>query len=87
MSQCCKCAGVALYIVGDAKYCWQHVPPATTFDLLSQAAGLVIMTYDDNKEVAFIIDPPYTAGKGKRAGRQLIEGIERSIRRDGDEGF
>lgn len=43
--------------------------PAITF--VEGDAFALIRRYLRRKEVVFFIDPPYTAGKGKRAGRRL----------------
>jgi DNA adenine methylase len=45
-------------------------------DFVEGDAFALIELYLDRKDVAFFIDPPYTAGNGKRAGRRLYKHSE-----------
>jgi DNA adenine methylase len=45
----------------------------SAIDFVEGDAFVLISRYLDRKDVAFFIDPPYTAGNGKRAGRRLYK--------------
>jgi DNA adenine methylase len=46
---------------------------SAAIDFIEGDAFVLINRYLARKEVAFFIDPPYTAGNGKRAGRRLYK--------------
>lgn len=48
----------------------------SAIDFIEGDAFDLIKRYLNQKEVAFFIDPPYTAGNGKRAGRRLYKHSE-----------
>jgi len=45
----------------------------SAIDFIEGDAFLLINRYLDRKDAVFFIDPPYTAGNGKRAGRRLYK--------------
>ena len=49
----------------------RSLSPAVEF--VEGEAATLIRRYLGRKDVAFFIDPPYTAGRGKRAGRRLYK--------------